>query len=282
VVGLVRRRLHPTTTKLITYAHGEELLIARTSRQLIAMARHVLAWSDLVIANSENTRRMVRALSPTARVACIHPGVDVASYRLDRHSIDAYRHQLGWSPETILLCTVARMERRKNHAMVIRALAKLRAEGVTAAYVCAGDGPEAAALRELVRELGLEQFVRLPGAIGELDKRLLLAAADIHLMPAVQVGEMIEGFGIVFLEAAAAGTPSIAGRNGGQSEAVKHRVTGLVIDGTQLSEVMDAIRLLAADSALRRRMGTEGRKWAGENDWEAVTDKTVRALSTIR
>lgn len=90
---------------------------------------------------------------------------------------------------------------------------------------------------------------------------------------------MIEGFGIVFLEAAAAGIPSIAGNAGGQPEAVLHGCTGLVIDGANLAELKQAIRLLAEDVKLREYLGANGRKWAAENDWRSVAQKLVEKCS---
>ena len=77
--------------------------------------------------------------------------------------------------------------------------------------------------------------MRFTGAVSDAEKKLIFAACDIHAMPSVQLGEMIEGFGIVFLEAAAAGKPSICGNIGGQAEAVLDGRTGLVVTATTWS-----------------------------------------------
>jgi phosphatidylinositol alpha-1,6-mannosyltransferase len=114
--------------------------------------------------------------------------------------------------------------------------------------------------------------------VSEDEKALILAAADIHVMPSVQVGPMIEGFGIVFLEAAAAGIPSIAGNTGGQPEAVLQGETGFVIDGTDLEQIKSAIRCLARDKELRLRMGRAGRCWAKKNDWDRIVERTIFAV----
>jgi glycosyltransferase involved in cell wall biosynthesis len=100
-------------------------------------------------------------------------------------------------------------------------------------------------------------------------------------MPSIRHGSMIEGFGISFMEAAATGTPSIAGNVGGQSEAVLDGRTGLVIDGSSLSEVRSALRCLTLDPALRERMGREGKKWAAANDWASIVQRTQAAIQRI-
>jgi phosphatidylinositol alpha-1,6-mannosyltransferase len=267
--------------RLITYAHGEEILIAKTSAQLTLIARLVYARSDIVIVNSESTRRMVLSVCPRAKIVCINPGVDVQAYRRTVEQIETYRSRWGWPADTVVVATVARMEARKNHGAVIEAVAKLRAEGLPLAYVCGGDGDVRAGLIELAQRLGVQQWVKFPGAISEEDKRMTFAACDIHAMPSIQIGEMIEGYGIVFLEAAAAGVPSLCGDSGGQPEAVVHGKTGLVVDGTRLESVIDAMRSLAADATLRKRMGMAAREWVAERDWERVQQRTLREVEKI-
>jgi phosphatidylinositol alpha-1,6-mannosyltransferase len=171
------------------------------------------------------------------------------------------------------------MEPRKNHAAVIRSVALLSREGLRLRYVCVGDGPERSNLIELARSLGISDLVQFPGAIPERDKTLVFASLDVHAMPSIQVGEMIEGFGIVFLEAAAAGRPSVCGSSGGQAEAVRDGRTGVVVDGRELTEVASAIRRLALDQALRVQMGHAARSWAEEHDWQRVLQRTHAAIT---
>jgi phosphatidylinositol alpha-1,6-mannosyltransferase len=284
-LGLLYKRVHPLRTRLVTYAHGEEILVAQTSRQLGLIAKWVYAGSDLIIANSENTKRMVLALCPRARVVCIHPGVDASAFALPAAEVAAFRSQWRWPAEAIAVATVARMEPRKNHASVIRAICELRRQGLPLTYVCAGDGQERESLVALTRECALEPWVRFPGAVTERDKRLIFAACDIHAMPSVRAGPMIEGFGIVFLEAAAAGKPSVCGNTGGQAEAVQDGMTGLVVDGSDHSQLIDAMGRLARDPEIRTRMGEAGRRWAAQNEWVRVRQRIVaeigRAQSTL-
>lgn len=274
IVGWFSKRLAPRRVTLVTYAHGEEILVARTSRQLEWFTRRIYRDSDVVIANSRNTSRMVRELAPEACVEVIHPGVDAEAYELPADEVHAARARWGWRPETLVLVTVARMEARKSQATVIRAVAELVAEGVKIAYVCAGSGPEERRLHALATELGIADRVRFTGLVSDREKRLIFAAADVHAMPAVRAGEMIEGFGIVFIEAAAAGIPSICGNSGGQLEAVQDGITGIAVDGNDQAAVTNAIRRLALDPAMRQELGRNGRAFAARHDWARVVAST--------
>ncbi len=280
LVGLLSKLRRPLSTRLVVYAHGEEVLVARSSRQLKFIASLVYRFADLVIANSRSTEALVRGLAPRAVVACLHPGVDAAAYVCPRNEIEAFRAQWGWPPETIVASTISRMETRKNQSAVIAAVAALRKEeGLPLAYVCAGDGEERPRLVELATALGVAPWVRFPGAVSEKEKVLTFAASDIHVMPSIRVGEMIEGFGIVFLEAAAAGVPSICGNIGGQPEAVLDGETGLVVDGTDPVSVRRAILRLAADAPMRARMGQAAQARARELDWNKVAAAVSSAVA---
>ena len=279
LIGLAARIRRPLSTRLVVFAHGEEVLVAQSSRQLRWIARLVYRFADVVIANSRNTEALVKALAPSARVVCVHPGVDPGAYVRPRSELDEVRRSWGWPDDTIVLSTVARMEERKNQSGVIAALAALRAEGLPLAYVCAGDGEERAKLQQLAADLGVAPWVRFPGTLSDEEKIRTFAACDLHVMPSVRAGAMIEGFGIVFLEAAAAGVPSICGNVGGQAEAVADEETGLVVDGANPAHLRGAIRRLAIDSGSRARMGQAAALRARAFDWANVSVAIASAAS---
>lgn len=279
-IGYVLQGLWRSDARLITYAHGEEVLVARSSRQLATMARLTYESSTLIVANSENTRREVMGLARNANVVVIHPGVDPLSFGCSVEAAEECRKGFGWSEDTVVVLTLGRMEARKNHAGVMRAVSALRDQGLSVGYVCAGDGPERTRLERLASSLGIQKWVLFTGVIEEQYKALLFSSADLFAMPAIQVGEMIEGFGIVFLEAAAAGIPVVSGDSGGQPEAVRDGVTGIVVDGTKDTDIVRAIGSLVRDVSLRRKMGRAAREWAREHTWESVVQQTVGAVET--
>ena len=279
--GALYKNFVSKKAKLIVYAHGEEILITNTSRQLRWLAKHVYKNADLIIANSENTKKLIHSLCSNSHIACIHPGVNVGDYQKPKSETDEFRSKWNWPEETVIICTIARMEPRKNHATVLRAIANLRGKGHPVAYVCGSEGQEKIKLAKLAEDLNIAQWVHFTGTLSEKDKIMTYAASDIHAMPSIQLNEMIEGFGIVFLEAAAAGIPSICGNSGGQSEAVLNGKTGIIVDGTKLSEVEGAIQLLAENKSLRDEMGNQGRLWAAQNDWEIITQKIFNEVDKL-
>jgi phosphatidylinositol alpha-1,6-mannosyltransferase len=280
IAALCCKLRNPARSWLVTYAHGEEMSIARSSRQLRAACRLVYHGSDLVIANSRNTERLVREMAPKARVTCIHPGVDTHAIAPDPTTAAHLRQTLPWSADTLVLCTVARMEPRKNQAAVIAAVARLRGEGMPVAYICAGDGPEAMNLRRAAAAAGMTDYVMFPGQVSDTQRNAFMQACDVCIMPSIQAGNVFEGFGMVFLEAAAAGRPSIAGNSGGQPEAVLHGETGLVVDGSNQDEICAAITHMM-DPAARLAMGGEARLWAARNDWSMVASRTLAAIEAM-
>lgn len=281
IEALFSKILYGKTCKIITYAHGEDVLIANSSRQLTFMAKKVYNNSELVIANSLATKGFVQKLSSKANTVVVHPGVDMDKFNVMEGEIAEYRKKLGVSNNEILLVTISRMELRKNHAAVIKAIKGLQEEGLSFAYVIAGEGDEESNLRNLVVSLELEGRVKFLGRISEHEKPLCFAAADIHVMPSIQVGPLIEGFGIVFLEAAAAGVPSIAGQVGGQSEAVVDGKTGVLVNGEDLNALKRALRYLAENEEIRKKMGERGKRWAYKHDWNKVTQRIFREIQKV-
>lgn len=267
--------------RLVVYAHGEELLVAKTSRQLRSLTRWTYASADLIIANSRSTEQLVLDLCPGARVCVIHPGVDMAAFQISDQERKACRLRWNWPEETVVLVTMARLEPRKNHAAVIEVMAELRGQGFPLAYVIGSDGEERANLASRIHRLGLTPWVKMTGYLTDEERICTLAAADIHVMPSVKAGPMIEGFGIVFLEAAAVGIPSIAGNTGGQIEAVQHWQTGLVVDGSNAVRLREAIITLVQNKILRDQLGANGKLWARENDWRNISRKSHGKIQEI-
>jgi phosphatidyl-myo-inositol dimannoside synthase len=151
----------------------------------------------------------------------------------------------------------------------LRALGRVRTRVPGARYVIVGDGPHRASLEADVQTLGLADVVHFAGASRSEDLPRWYAAADVFVMPNRPDGVDFEGFGMVFLEAAAAGKPSIGGCSGGVPEAVNDGVTGQLVDGTDVLEIEKAMVALAESRELRARYGSSGRdRVLREFTWE--------------
>lgn len=235
-----------------------------------------------VIANSAGTGAMARerlGLDP-ARLRVINPGIDISGYVVpSTERLNAARAALDVHDGPIVL-SVGRLVQRKGFDVALRAFAAHRKAGGTAQYVLAGEGPERQALKALADELGVGEHVRFAGAVNEQTKLALYALCDVFVMPNRLLNSVDwEGFGIVFLEAARAGKPSIGGANGGVPDAVEHGVTGLLVDPEDGRAVAAALTSLLSDGDLRLRLGAAARaRAAAQFDWPIVGERFYSVL----
>jgi phosphatidylinositol alpha-1,6-mannosyltransferase len=256
------------------WAHGEDIATALNSRELTLLMRMVYAGADVVFANSVNTRRMLRELGVAAeRIEIVYPGVDTERFRPD---IDAteIRRQIAPRGETVLL-SVGRLQRRKGHDLMIQAVRDLtHQQHRSLRYVIVGDGQERSRLEALVDECGVREYVTFSGEVSAHLLPQYYAACDIFVLPNRVEQTDVEGFGIVFLEAAASGKPAVGGRSGGVPEAVADGVTGLLVGGTDVEELATTIARLMDSDSLRRSLGEAGRaRTVREFGWECAAER---------
>ena len=259
---------------VVIYAHGEELTSWGRGGKYQAM-RFALRHADRIIANSEHTVGSLVAMGvPATRITVIHPGVDVSVFHpgLDGSGL---RESLGIKLDEKLVFSVGRLARRKGFDQVIRAVAQLRREGVPVRYVIAGIGEDMDYLDGLIREQHLRGAVHMLGAIDTQDLARWMNACDVFAMPNRDINGDNEGFGMVFIEAAACGKPSLAGEAGGTGAAVLHEITGLRVDGLSREAVTAGLRRLLTESDWAAGLGQAGwSRVAQEFSWARVAEKT--------
>ena len=267
-----------TRRPVVVYAHGEELTSWGSGGKYKAM-RFALRHADRVVANSEHTRATLLAMGvAAARIAVIYPGVDVSVFRPGLDAEDL-RASLGVGRADKLVFSVGRLSRRKGFDQAIRAVARLRSEGIGVRYVLAGIGEDADYLDGLIAQHRLQGIAHRIGAVKEADLPRWLNACDVFAMPNRDINGDNEGFGMVFIEAAACGKPSLAGEAGGTGSAVLHGETGLRVDGTSVEAVADGLRSLLTQPAQTLEWGQRAlQRVEREFAWERVADKT-RKLS---
>ena len=177
--------------------------------------------------------------------------------------------------DTVLL-TVGRLQRRKGHDLAIEAMTRVRSEVPGVKYLIVGDGDERPRLEALVDTLGLRDTVTFVGTVKAGDLPACYGAADVFVHPNRVDNGDVEGFGIVFLEAAAAGLPVIGGNSGGVPEAIDVGRSGVLVSGTDVGELADAIVTLARDGERRRRMGEAGCRFvATKFSWERAAGQVL-------
>ena len=241
--------------------------------------RFAFGLADTAIANSEFTKSHLLELGiAPEKIRLIYPGVDVARFHpmADAREIAA---SLGIRPEQKFVLSVGRLSRRKGFDKTIEAVAALRRTGLDVEYVIIGIGEDEGYLNELAQSAGIEQVVHLIGHVPADDLPKWYNACDVFAMPNREIDGDTEGFGMVFIEAAACCKPSVAGDAGGTGDAVVDGVTGLRVDGNDVGAVTAALGRILGDADVAAAMGTKGfERVAAEFDWNVVAEKTM-ALS---
>lgn len=258
----------------LCYVHGEELHLGIVSREFGWMMRRILKDARLLVANSNNTRRLLLEHWQVSekRIRVLHPGVDVDRFvptGRDKH----VRAKLGWADRPVVL-TVGRLQMRKGHDQMIRSLAAIKESIPNVLYAIVGDGEERGRLERCVREFGVTENVQF---LGEVDDEFLYECyqqCDLFVLPNRDVNGDIEGFGMVLLEAQACGKPVVAGASGGTAETMRDPETGRVVPCDGPDELTTVVRDLLGDAALRDRMGRSARAWVERHfSWASLSDQ---------
>lgn len=260
---------------LVVYAHGEEITTWRQPGKLRFMT-YTYRRADRVIANSEFTRGELLKLGvPAERITLIYPGVDVERF-LPGLPCDDLRAAIGLGPEQRLILSVGRLSRRKGFDQVIRSLPRLLAAGQDVHLALIGIGEDRQYLESTAAEAGVAARVHFLGHVAPEDLPRWYNAADLFAMPNREIDGDNEGFGMVFIEAAACARPAIAGRDGGTGDAVVDGSTGFRVDGRGIDAVAAGIGALLADPQRAQAMGASGLARArDEFSWQRVAEKTL-------
>jgi phosphatidyl-myo-inositol dimannoside synthase len=267
--------------------HGSEVTVpARLPGTKQLLARVLDSASLLVSAGGYPASEAERALPNAPPIVQVPPGVDSARFvplaPIERASA---RARLGLPASGPLVLSVSRLVPRKGMDALIRAAATLAARGrhPDLHVVIAGQGRDRRRLEHLIRRSRAP--VRLQGRVANVDLPDLFACADVFALCCRSrwAGLEQEGFGIVFLEAAAAGVPSVAGDSGGSAEAVVDGETGFVLpDPSDVEAVADAIERLICDPGLASRQGQAARHRAEvEFSYDVLATRLAGALEKM-
>jgi glycosyltransferase involved in cell wall biosynthesis len=231
-------------------AHGTDIFVERLLlKEKIAGSRFTRVGTQF------NRDYLVREHgADAARIQVMPFGVDVETFR-PREPADGPAPGAPAADGTVRIVSVGRLVWQKAHGLLLGACARLCGRGIALRLTIVGEGEERPALEALRARLGLEGVVDLPGAAGEDEVARVLARSDLFVLSSVS-----EGFGIVLLEAMACGLPVIAPALNGLGEVVADGVEGRLVAPGSEEHLAAAIEALAADPALRRRLGAAGRR----------------------
>jgi len=260
--------------KKICLIHSKEINHPLGSR-MNSRVNKVLNKVDYVVSNSNYTKDLAVKLGANEKkIIVINPGIDPVPEIPKKDLEEAEKLFNGKSNRLI---TVSRFDKRKNHEKVIMAIRNLKELYPSIIYLCIGYGEEENNIKKLVNELNLNNHVIFIKNISNNLKNALVAKSNIFVMPSIIHKKSVEGFGIAFIEAAQHGVPSIGGKDGGASDAIIHKKTGLICDGNKLEDVHDSI-----DQLLKNHTYKEYGKLAKENSqkfhWNKIIEEYKRIL----
>ena len=214
-----------TQIKKVCLIHGNEILNLKKKERIIKSLKKV----DKILFNSNFTKKLFYKQLPELNdfpSTVIFPAfIENINYIDDKKKYD--------------LCTIARLEYRKGHHLVLGALTKLKKEkNLILTYAILGDGPELSKLKDLVVKNNLLHQVDF---INNTNSSNVYKQSKIHVMPTITTPDSIEGFGISNVEAASYGLPSIVSSSGGTPESIDQN--GYIVNENDIDELSNKISL---------------------------------------
>ena len=236
---------------------------------------NVLNNVDHIVANSEFTKNLAIENGVNSdKIIVINPGV---------YPVKSIDNKILEEAENLLknknprLITVSRFDKRKNHEKVIMALRNLKEIYPNIIYTCIGLGEEEENIKKLVKELGLDKQVLFFKNISQVLKNALISKSNLFVMPSIIYKKSVEGFGIAYVEAAQYGVPSIGGKDGGASDAIKDKETGIICDGNNLDEIYSSIDLVLKNNSYKE-LGKKAKEYVTKFEWNNIVSEYLKIL----
>ena len=226
--------------------------------------RPFLKWAykqaDRVIAVSNNTKREILKVIPNLEIEVINHGVDSAKFQFPIPS-----SQLSVSKPYIL--SVGALKKRKGYNYALKAFAEVSRKFPNLKYIILGRGTEKKELELEIQRLDIENKVRFLSAITNEELAFLYQNAELFILLPQDVNKDIEGFGLVFLEAAAAGLPVVATQYSGAEDAVLSGKTGFLVPQEDFKMAAVAMEKLLIQPKLKNLFSKESFNFSKTMSW---------------
>ena len=246
-------------TPYLSAAHGFEYWLSIAPGGHALMRRATSKASRVPVMCSDFVGRVVRTAVPDrVPVSVMYPGADVEAFNPELE-VDDLLARHGLQGRRVVVC-VSRLVPRKGQDVLIRAMSRIRARVTDAALLIVGSGPYRDTL-EAMANAEVAGSVVFAGQVPEEDLPGYYRSGEVFAMPCRtrRGGLEVEGWGNVFIEAAACGRPVVVGDSGGAREALVDGATGLLVEGRDVAGVAEAVASLLEDPARARAMGAAGR-----------------------
>ena len=259
-LALLGPSLAETGTPYLAAAHGFEYWLSIAPGTHALVRRATARAARVPVMCSAFIARVVRTAVPdNVPVSVMYPGADLEAFRPDLPYGDLTDLH-GVSDRPLIVC-VSRLVARKGQDVLIRAMPRIRRDVPDASLLIVGGGPDRDRLVRLAADAPNRSVV-FAGQVSEGDLPRYYRAGDVFAMPCrSRLGGLeVEGWGNVFLEAAACARPVVVGDSGGARESLAPGETGLLVNGSDVAEVAGAVGSLLADPERADAMGRAGRE----------------------
>ena len=269
-----------TQTPYFIFAHGMDILVPQAYPRKRFLLKTIIGSASGYIANSHFTKHELQKIdAPAEKITVIQPGPNLERPQTHNFSEQQLRQKFKL-PDGPILLSVGRLVKRKGHDKVLEALPLVAVSVPDVVYVIAGAGPMLPALKQLAKKFNVEKHVYFLTAQNDEALAELYELCQVFVLPARQLtnGD-VEGYGIVYIEAALFGKPSLAGKVGGATEAVLDQQTGLLVNPENPSAIAQAAIQLLTNPALRERLGTQAMDYASHlPSWRTKAQQLNEAL----
>ncbi len=259
-LALLGPSLAETGTPYLAAAHGFEYWLSISPGTHALVRRATSRAARVPVMCSGFIARVVRTAVPDdVPVSVMYPGADLEAFRPDLPYEDLTElHGVAHRP---LIVCVSRLVARKGQDVLIRAMPEIRRDVPDASLLIVGEGPDRDRLERLAADTP-DGSVAFAGQVSEGDLPRYYRAGNVFAMPCrSRLGGLeVEGWGNVFVEAAACARPVVVGDSGGARESLVPGETGLLVNGSDVAEVADAVGSLLADPERADAMGRAGRE----------------------
>ncbi|MFX1378939.1 MAG: glycosyltransferase family 4 protein [Promethearchaeota archaeon] len=261
--------------KVCSLTYGNDFLV----KSRFSFQSFYIRNLDLIILGTYSMKNLIKKIHPLneEQLVVIRYGLNFDDYNVNA-SKSELREKYNISENDFILLSVGRHVSRKNFDMVIKAINFMKngLKITNIKYYLIGEGDATSNLKELTKELNLEDSVIFLGFVSKLVRNSFFKLSDLFLMPSSREKESIEGFGIVFIEANYFKCPVIGTYSGGISEAIINNVTGLLVKENDFEDLLKKILFIYNNKEIAKEMGVNGyQRIIKDFNWDIIVNDYI-------
>ncbi len=258
----------------VLFFHGTDLELALNNK--IKKLKMICNAADKVVVSSEFLKTKFLAKVECEKIAVVNPSPsDIFLSFNDAQAVGRIKSTLSLNGKRVMI-SVSRLDEGKGFPHLVRFLPKILKRVPNLVWVVVGDGQKKNEIIKMVADAGLSSVVRFVGMVEHENLPVYYQSADLFVLLTHRDEQVEEGWGTVFLEAAASGLPVVAGRAGGSEETILHKQTGMVVDLTNEEGLIEVVVSLLNNTELAKKMGAAGRERVAQDFvWEKQVQKIL-------